>query len=513
MSDDDYELDDLDDEVEACVRSVKKQEGMDKSSAIAICKDMQNKGQLTEPDEEHREQTAETEGLRVLETSFDAPGPVQRVKNEDEDAVTYKNLLFLAPGEWTDAAEGEQIYYSPEANKRLAEKGSDGVVDTAVNVNHEHRDQLKQVGSYDPGALDVDDHGNLYGDLTLHGRTQASEDAIGLMDLALESDGQQGAGGLSVEIPLEHEKTEWDKERGMEKMVEYALGGLAIVTNSASEPAAFDQQFDERAIAMASGDDVDVRVMQRDGQTDIKAQRPAESMDDVTEAIRTLADEDGVTINIEGGSMDEINDALDGDDDDTPDEPEQTLEDDEDDEREELMDDDEHAVVQDVIERAESEGFDVSEQTAAELMDFVGTNMDLDEAELDAIENVAEAYLQATDADSLDATPAEGLLDFVREQASDDDDEEDEGDEEEAPDEDDEEDEEMDADEDIEELQAKNEELSDTVEELERRLSELEDEPERPRSLGSQAEAEETDTQNPQAVKSGLSHDGDYITR
>jgi hypothetical protein len=452
-------------------------------------------------------------GIRFLESNFDAPGPVERVEQEG-DAVSYQNLLLIGPGEWTDSAQEETIYYSPEAIHGLADDAEERVVDTSVNVNHENTDQLKQVGSFDPESLETDEHGHLYGDVTLHGRTQASEDAIGLMDLALESDGEQGAGGLSVEIPMEGERTEWNRDRGMEEMVAFNLGGLAIVTAAASEPAAFDQQFQKRAVAMAADDDASVRVMHRDesGQTDLNGQRPGETMK-LEEALTALAQEVGVTINVEA-ELDDITDELTTSDDGGDDggELEQTLDDeDEGEDVREQQDGDEMELVQDIIERAESEGFETGERTAAELIDFVGNNMDLDEEELQAIEDVADAYLQAEEAESLDATPAERLLDFVREQGGEPDDEEDdeEGDEEEAG-----EGEEAEMQDELSEIQDELRELREEKADLEERLESIEDEPQKPRSLRENASPDEDEDEGVRTPAAGrVQRNGDFISR
>jgi hypothetical protein len=500
------------DAVKNCAESVKAEHpDLTKSQAFAICQSMENEGELSAGDvyagiheldiddevddavledlKQRRNHAAGDAGVRLLKSDFDAPGPVERVEQEG-DAVSYGNLLVIGPGEWTDSAQEETIYYSPEAIHGLADDAEERVVDTSVNVNHEHTDQLKQVGSFDPDSLETDEQGNLYGDVTLHGRTQASEDAIGLMDLALESDGEQGAGGLSVEIPLEGERTEWDRDRGMEKMVAFNLGGLSIVTESASEPAAFDQQFQKRAVAMAAADDASVRVMHRaSGQTDLNGQRPGETME-LEEALTTLAQEDAVTINVEGDNLDD---------------------EDEGEDVREQQDGDEMELVQDIIERAESEGFETGERTAAELIDFVGNNMDLSEEELQAIEDVADAYLQAEEAESLDATPAERLLDFVREQGGEPDDEEgdEEGDEEEAG-----EGEEAEMQDELSEIQDELRELREEKTDLEERLETIEDEPQKPRSLRENASPDEDEDEGVRTPAAGrVQRNGDFISR
>lgn len=498
---DEYEL--ASDAVKECAESVKDSNpDLSKSQAFAICQDMENKGQLQKPDEDNQELGADGDGLRVLAHDFDAPGPVNRVENEDE-SVTYQNILFLGPGEWTDAASGEQLFYSPEAIQKLASNPEERVVDTSVNVNHEHQDQLKQVGSFDRDSLEVDDVGNLYGDVTLHGRTTASEDAIELMDLALETDGEEGAGGVSVEIPMENEETEFDRERGMEKMVAFDLAGLAIVTRAASEPAAFEQQFADRAVAMADGEAPTIRVMHAADGHSLKSGSRQDAGMSLEDALQTLADADGVEIKVTGDNVDDIADALDAETEETPDdEPGQELEEEEEEEQTELQDGGEMDMVQDVIERAEGEGFETAERSAAELLQFVQENLDVSDEEMQALNDVADAYLQAVEAESLDATPAEGLLDFVVEQGGAE--ENGDGEEEEGG--------EMGG----EELEAIEEELAELREEkedLERRLEELESESKESRTLRETAGKAENGSESGGVPTRRVSRHGGRIVR
>jgi hypothetical protein len=73
------------------------------------------------------------------------------------------------------------------------------------------------------------------------------------------------------------------------------------------------------------------------------------------------------------------------------------------------------AMVQDLVERAEGEGFDSSEQTVAELVEFVQTEMDADEAALQELQDAADAFLETVEAESLDAVSAEAMRDWLAE--------------------------------------------------------------------------------------------------
>lgn len=483
--------------VKNCAESIVAERDVDKETAFAICQDMENKGQLTEPDDSQRENQAGVRlhrGLGSLGTDT-----VRRVENDD-GSVTYKNLAILAPGEWTDAASETTLFYSPEAIQRIAEDPDEHVVETSVNVNHENQDQLKQVGSFDPSSLTTDDQGVLYSDLTLHGRTQASEDTIGLVDLALETEGEQGAGGPSVEIPREGEQTEWDRERGMERMVQFDLGGLAIVTRSASEDVGFENQFAERAIAMSDGDEVPVRVMQASesaAQTlktgtrhgaDMSDDQYRELKSDIESIQETVDDLQGLKTR-----LDELLDSQEAEPEDEGGEPatggenpaaEAELEDEEPEEPEHELQDME--AVGGFIEQFNAE-HDVENATVA---DFINWAQEAG-ADVEAIEDVVSVFMQDIEAATPDEAALGDLQAFIEEQAGG----------EEAPEE--------------EEEQREESELASEVEELRRELDELKDEPEEPRSLAETpaAEAEESGGGEPVPMYGGLGRDGEYYGR
>lgn len=484
--------------VKDCAESVQRENpDLTKSQAFAICQSMENEGNLSAGEiydaihalgiedevdddvldelDQQREATREQEATLRVHRGLALGQGIRRTEHGD-GSVTYHNIAILAPGEWTDAATEQTVFYAPEANERIAENPDEHVVDTGVNLNHAHQDQLAQVGAFDPESLTVDDAGVLYADVTLHGRTTASEDAIELMDLALESDGERGAGGPSVEIPREGEVTEWDDERGMERMVQFNLAGLAIVTESASEDVAFDQQFAERAVAMADGGAAGVRVMRHAGEMPITQGRRTLDMD--ADELRSILQDETMD---ESTVRDIVQDELaDGD----GDEPEH-----------ELMGEAEAAAVVDdylMAEGAPDDGVDA-------LLEWARANTD---ADIDALERLAADYLTETDAEGLDDTPVSEFMAFLEEMADDESDAEEGGGEDE---------EEMGehmaaAEEEIEELQG-------TIDELERRLQELEDEPKPPRSMGetgADAEADE-EPDEASAAAGTVGKQGDWI--
>lgn len=192
------------------------------------------------------------------------PGRIERSEDaEPDDAVRYESVMLLAPGEWTDSASRETVYYAPDAIKRSA----DNWQDNQVNLHHDPQNPTANVGHVDTDSVTVDDRGRLFADIVLHGRTAASEDAIGLFDLALESEGDQGIGGPSVEIP--DDVVEWDSDRGVQRMVEMAFSGLGLVMTPASKPVSIAEQTAQRGVAMsAATEHGPMRLMLREADAD-----------------------------------------------------------------------------------------------------------------------------------------------------------------------------------------------------------------------------------------------------
>lgn len=467
------------DAVKDCAESVAEDNpDLSKSQAFAICQDMENEGKLADPDEGHAADAPQPlfRGLATDDDhSIDPPGPIDR--QETDDGVRYTNVLILAPGEWTDGATGETLFYSPDLTEHIASEPAERVPErngrrqNIVNFDHAKGKQLKEVGHFDVDSLTRDAHGNLYADVVLWNDTTPSQDAVALMDRALKTDGQQGAGGFSVEIPFENEVTEFDRDRGVEKMVAGDLAGLAIATDSASAPAATAQQFAERTTALSAPEESATTYANVKTGARPAGHMEIETTDDLE---RALADaDDGVQIEIEGDNVDEIKDALgigtgDGGTD-------LGDEGDGDGDGYELQD---FAVAQDLIERAESEGFDSSEQTVADLMEFVQAEMDVADDELQALQDAADALLAAEEADSLDAVSAEDLRDFAAEQGGEESDEGGDGEGEEA---------EQEMADELESVREENRELRGTVEDLEERLRALEDESGDPASAAAHA--------------------------
>ena len=422
---------------------------------------------------------------------MDPPGPIQR--EESDDGIRYSNILILAPGEWTDGATGETLFYSPDLTEHIASEPAErvpernGRTQNIVNFDHNKQEQLAEVGHFDVDSLARDDHGNLYADVILWNDTSMSQDAVALMDRALETEGQQGAGGFSVEIPFENERTEYDKDRGMEAMVAGDLAGLAIARQSASAPAATAQQFADRAIALSNDADPG-RVYVGDRLTEGSRQSgrmEIESTDDLERALADVDGEESVEIEITGDNVEEIAEAIGGaqsDGESESDGPEADADGEEEGEVALAGEGEAAAVVDEYLanEGSPDDGVDA-------LLDWARANTD---ADIDALESLAADYLAESDADDLSETPINEFMAFLEEMASDDDGGEDE-----------------DMEDDESEMAEQLEAMQDEMRELKSELEDLrEDEDRGPRTMAAHASPEDEDESPPPApTKGGLS--------
>lgn len=411
-----------DEAVKDCAESVTADNpDLTKSQAFAICQDMQNKGQLTPPEEWAREASDLAQPFRALsEHPMDPPGPISR--EETDEGVRYSNILILAPGEWTDGATGETMFYSPDLTQHIASEPTErvprrnGRVQNIVNFDHNKAEQLAEVGHFDVESLTSDGHGNLYADIVLWNDTTHSQDAVALMDRALRTEGQQGAGGFSVEIPFENEVTEFDKDRGMEAMVAGDLAGLAIARESASAPAATAQQFADRAIALSGGSEPS-HIYHGGTLTEGSRQEARMRIDSRDDLERALAEaEDGVEIEITADSVADIAEAIGGGGEseretETPDEePETGLDADGESEKELAGEGEAAAVVDEYLTDGGSpdDGVDA-------MLEWARANTDVD---MDALEALASEYLTQSEAEDLAETPVSEFMAFLEEMAN-----------------------------------------------------------------------------------------------
>lgn len=477
--------------VKACAESVMRDNpDMDKSQAFQVCQAMEDEGQLQAP-EEPELAAPDPPAHRFLQADFSGLPAVRRTQENDD--VRYENLVLIGAGEWTDAT-GHTEYYTERALKKIADDPDGMVEDTSVNVNHEYQDQLLQVGHIDRDSITYQ-NGLLLGDLVIYGDKQAGQDTIADMDRALESDGEHGAGGFSIQIPNGGFTRRYNAERGMYELTEFKLAGGGVVTEGASGPANLDEQLPNRAVALsAEGDDAAVRVL-GPGDTTKAAMRQHTGMETVEsiDALRELAsdtddlqasyprtddgyadtpshllaDGETVKIDIEGASLSDIKDALGAGED------------------RDLADGDVAAAIDEYLA---SDGS--PEDGVDEFLQWANANTDVD---MDALEAAAADYLAESGAEDLSETPVSEFMAFVN----------DGGEEPEEP-------EEPDEGPDMAAVQENLRELRAELDDAYQRIETLEDRPD----YGERSESESEEAEPATAdVLGGLATDGDWIGR
>jgi len=170
--------------------------------------------------------------------------PIER-EELGQDEVVYRNVKVLESGRWTDSGSGEEIWYSPEGLKNLEVRD-----DNHINIMHDSGNDVSTVGEMENAKADG---GELYADLRLDTSSAAGEYADENLQQALETNGQQGFGGPSVEIDAEGQKVEHNAKMGVQELKEGFISGLGLVKNPASKPVHFARQTAERGVALSEG--------------------------------------------------------------------------------------------------------------------------------------------------------------------------------------------------------------------------------------------------------------------
>lgn len=356
---------------------------------------------------------------------FRNPGEIQRV--EEDGGVTYRRVMLLAPGTWTDAGSRQTILYAGDAIRKSAENWSDRTINLLHGPAFHNATVLDDVGEILEDSIIVDDDDRMFGDLHCHGDSSASELAIDLMDEVLEAAGdpteETPPVGPSVEIV--DDTTEIDEQRGLERMVEMEYGGLGLVFNPASKPAVMENQVRERAVAMADehGADVDADVyLLEDDVQDLPAEcreceenrrmqgtyRCPECHPDVDpedfdgelagEGTQTL--KSGSRRRLSMGERKEIF---------------RTLEDITSSLKElerSLQNGEEMAAVQDAIAQYQQDGNDLAEATVEEFIQWADGNTDVG---TDVLQDVVDAFMESVEAGDPGAASAEALNDWLAE--------------------------------------------------------------------------------------------------
>lgn len=414
-----------------CVESILEDNpDMDESTARAVCKDMANRGVLADW---LAAEPSEAAGPAAL-AQFRNPGDIQRVERGGD--VVYKRVGLLGPGVWTDQGSGQTIDYTPdgirasadnwvdidavvaaapewpqlsnpERVERLRELGDEVLTDEApINFMHGPAlygaESLDAVGTIPMESIIVDDNGQLYGDLVLHGDTPQSETAIDLIDEVLEAATTAGVEpppvGPSVEIPADMVAD----ANGIKELQEAWFSAAGVVFNPASRNVELGAQAQQRAVAMTSADEegeqTGVIYRSADGESGGQTLKAA-----LRQRWRMATNStDGDLPDFDEMDDEELQRAL------------ETMREDMEELEQALQGDGSLAAVMDAVEAYAAEGEDLSAGADA-FREWAAANAEIDE---DVLDEVLATYLQSVDAEDLSETPVEALQSWLAEQAS-----------------------------------------------------------------------------------------------
>jgi len=182
------------------------------------------------------------EGTRKL------AGKIERVE-EGDNRVRYKNLKIISRGVWTDSASQTPTLYDP-AELQVADRN-------LVNVLHDSASDSSQAGEIDPQSYYVEGTDG-YADVILDTDTPGGQFADASLQESLESNGQTGFKGPSIELRENDFELEDVEGKDYQKVVNGEISGLGLVgmgNSPAQGPAAKDTNFarqtQERAVAMS----------------------------------------------------------------------------------------------------------------------------------------------------------------------------------------------------------------------------------------------------------------------
>lgn len=228
--------------------------------------------------------------------------PIERIE-EGENEVRYTNMHLLAPGEWTDAASRETVWYSPDGISNLEVDP-----DNSINIMHDVDNEVSEIGHIDPETVETTDEG-MFADVIVETDNAAGEYADENLQKTLETGGAKGFGGPSVEI--RSDDTEMNHSRGVPELQSGLVGGAGFVKNPASKTVSFARQSSKKGVALS--------------QTDKGVYRLSEPMD--LSALEQTLSEHGIAVDDKDESeLQELAEALGislADDDDPDDDPEE----------------------------------------------------------------------------------------------------------------------------------------------------------------------------------------------
>jgi hypothetical protein len=177
---------------------------------------------------------------RVLANRYLA-GPIDREELSDNQ-VRYKNVALLDRGVWTDAGSGKPTEYDP-AELEVKEQAP-------VNIMHDSESDASKAGYIEADSWNVEG-GTGYADVVLNLDTSAGQYADETLQETLESGGDVGFGGPSIEIPAQGYDLE-ETQKGYPKLVDGVIEGMGFVRDPASKSTSFARQTAERGVAMSA---------------------------------------------------------------------------------------------------------------------------------------------------------------------------------------------------------------------------------------------------------------------
>ena len=203
---------------------------------------------------------------RILSNRYLA-GPITREEQSD-GTVAYKDMALIDHGVWTDAGSGEPTEYDPAE--------LEVVDDNVLNIAHDADNEVSAVGHIEADSYYAED-GTGYANIVLDMDSPASEYADENLQAALESNGQVGFGGPSIEIPAGAYDLE-EGEEGYPKLVNGEIHGAGLVMDPASKSTSFARQTAERGVALSTGEGSNSVWLKDDAMSDKTLQDVEEIM-------------------------------------------------------------------------------------------------------------------------------------------------------------------------------------------------------------------------------------------
>ncbi len=224
------------------------------------------------PDAEGYENAALSQP-RLLQTRSLDLEPIER-EELSGNKVVYKSLKLLDSGVWTDQASKTPTLYDDRTMDNVEPVFDSNQFDgPPVNVMHDlspegEPNKASISGHVEPDSIRASG-GALFGDVVLDTSTAAGQFADENLQSALESSGQVGFGGPSVELQPTEMAEDVNHPTAEEHVEKAELTGLGLVMQPASKSVDFAQETRTREVAL-SGDNAKAFYLQDNTMSDEK---------------------------------------------------------------------------------------------------------------------------------------------------------------------------------------------------------------------------------------------------